>query len=291
MAEFLTAVRTRPADHGGGEQQQLARADPLGADGPRLPRVRGAASREPRVGLLGVGPRPAAAFGVEGQRRRGTCAGRWPRRWPSTGRRWSTWTSTPTSRRCPGEISVGAGQASSPRRSLKGQPHRADIARPWPRTRSRRSELSDDGVLATSTPGATPRTRDPDRPEPYIRVRDLAADLSATVDGEVRFDPGSRGAYCTDSSNYRQVPLGVVLPRTVEAGVAGHRGVPGARRPDHLPRRRDKPGRRDHQRGGHPGLVEVLPPAGVGRRARPGPPSWSRESCSTSSTRNWLSTA
>ncbi|MEU6776090.1 FAD-linked oxidase C-terminal domain-containing protein [Streptomyces sp. NPDC046759] len=46
----------------------------------------------------------------------------------------------------------------------------------------------------------------------------LEAALGAEVDGEVRFDAGSRGAYATDGSNYRQVPLGVVVPRTVEAG-------------------------------------------------------------------------
>ncbi|GGV14730.1 dimethylmenaquinone methyltransferase [Streptomyces filipinensis] len=46
----------------------------------------------------------------------------------------------------------------------------------------------------------------------------LESALCAEVDGEVRFDAGSRGAYATDGSNYRQVPLGVVVPRTVEAG-------------------------------------------------------------------------
>ncbi|MFF7970013.1 FAD-linked oxidase C-terminal domain-containing protein [Streptomyces sp. NPDC007905] len=46
----------------------------------------------------------------------------------------------------------------------------------------------------------------------------LEAALRAEVDGEIRFDAGSRGAYATDGSNYRQVPLGVVVPRTVEAG-------------------------------------------------------------------------
>ncbi|MFZ4237948.1 FAD-binding and (Fe-S)-binding domain-containing protein [Streptomyces murinus] len=46
----------------------------------------------------------------------------------------------------------------------------------------------------------------------------LIAALRAEVDGEIRFDAGSRGAYATDGSNYRQVPLGVVVPRTVEAG-------------------------------------------------------------------------
>lgn len=44
----------------------------------------------------------------------------------------------------------------------------------------------------------------------------LAADLAATVDGEVRFDVGSRALYSIAGSNYRQVPLGVVVPRSVE---------------------------------------------------------------------------
>ncbi|MEV4102473.1 FAD-binding and (Fe-S)-binding domain-containing protein [Nonomuraea sp. NPDC049649] len=56
--------------------------------------------------------------------------------------------------------------------------------------------------------------------QPYVRVRDLERDLARAVDGEVRFDPGSRGAYATDASNYRQVPIGVVVPRTVEAAAA-----------------------------------------------------------------------
>ena len=47
----------------------------------------------------------------------------------------------------------------------------------------------------------------------------LAAALTARVDGEVRFDAGTRGAYATDASNYRQVPLGVVLPASAEAAV------------------------------------------------------------------------
>ena len=45
----------------------------------------------------------------------------------------------------------------------------------------------------------------------------VAADLRDNVDGEVRFDPGSRATYSTDASNYRQVPIGVVVPRTPEA--------------------------------------------------------------------------
>ena len=42
----------------------------------------------------------------------------------------------------------------------------------------------------------------------------LAAALRQQVRGEVRFDDGSRALYATDASNYRQVPIGVVLPRT-----------------------------------------------------------------------------
>ena len=41
----------------------------------------------------------------------------------------------------------------------------------------------------------------------------LEADLSAAVRGEVAFDPATRAVYATDSSNYRQVPIGIVFPR------------------------------------------------------------------------------
>ncbi|MFE1360925.1 FAD-binding and (Fe-S)-binding domain-containing protein [Streptomyces harbinensis] len=51
-----------------------------------------------------------------------------------------------------------------------------------------------------------------------LDLRSLEAELRQRVDGEIRFDPGSRGAYATDASNYRQVPIAVVVPRTVDAG-------------------------------------------------------------------------
>ncbi len=41
----------------------------------------------------------------------------------------------------------------------------------------------------------------------------LAAELRTKLRGEVRFDDGSRALYATDGSNYRQVPIGVVIPR------------------------------------------------------------------------------
>ena len=44
----------------------------------------------------------------------------------------------------------------------------------------------------------------------------LGRALGAALAGEVRFDAGARAAYASDASNYRQVPVGVVLPRSVE---------------------------------------------------------------------------
>src|SRR5215212_5750328 len=44
-----------------------------------------------------------------------------------------------------------------------------------------------------------------------LDVRELERELKEKVRGEVRFDEGYRAAYSTDSSNYRQAPLGVVV--------------------------------------------------------------------------------
>lgn len=44
----------------------------------------------------------------------------------------------------------------------------------------------------------------------------LENDLKKTIKGEVRFDDGSRALYSTDASNYRQIPIGVVLPKSEE---------------------------------------------------------------------------
>src|SRR5580698_2982499 len=73
-------------------------------------------------------------------------------------------------------------------------------------------------------------------PDPLVELAQAAKSNSAQVDapalaealgtqvrGEVRFDRGSRALYATDGSNYRHVPIGVVLPRDaddVEATVA-----------------------------------------------------------------------
>ncbi|MGA8622442.1 MAG: FAD-binding protein, partial [Candidatus Sulfotelmatobacter sp.] len=44
--------------------------------------------------------------------------------------------------------------------------------------------------------------------------------LRNAVSGEVRFDAGSRALYATDGSNYRQVPIGVVIPKSKEDVIA-----------------------------------------------------------------------
>jgi FAD/FMN-containing dehydrogenase/Fe-S oxidoreductase len=44
----------------------------------------------------------------------------------------------------------------------------------------------------------------------------LEAELQRHVDGEVRFDDGSKAMYAVDASNYRQVPIGVVVPKSKE---------------------------------------------------------------------------
>ena len=48
----------------------------------------------------------------------------------------------------------------------------------------------------------------------------LEHDLKRAVAGEVRFDAGTRAVYAADASNYRQVPIAVVVPRSVEDIVA-----------------------------------------------------------------------
>jgi FAD/FMN-containing dehydrogenase/Fe-S oxidoreductase len=57
-------------------------------------------------------------------------------------------------------------------------------------------------------------------PEPralsLLVLRELESRLRARISGEVDFGAGARALYATDASNYRQVPIGVVLPRTTD---------------------------------------------------------------------------
>ena len=56
--------------------------------------------------------------------------------------------------------------------------------------------------------------------ERFSAARELEARLRSTVRGEVRFDDGSRALYSMDASNYRQVPIGVVIPRDIDDVIA-----------------------------------------------------------------------
>ncbi len=66
----------------------------------------------------------------------------------------------------------------------------------------------------------------PAKTAPGIRMRPVAADevdarrlehdLRASIKGEVRFSAGDRALYSATGANYRQLPIGIVIPRTVD---------------------------------------------------------------------------
>src|SRR5215831_1051093 len=68
-------------------------------------------------------------------------------------------------------------------------------------------------VLQPSSPAGS-------RTKSNIDSEALASTLRRHIRGDVRFDDSSRALYATDGSNYRQVPIGVVLPRDVEDVIA-----------------------------------------------------------------------
>src|SRR6201993_2180311 len=53
-----------------------------------------------------------------------------------------------------------------------------------------------------------------------VDQRALESDLRSRIAGEVRFDTSSRALYATDGSSYRQVPIGVVIPRSLDDVIA-----------------------------------------------------------------------
>src|SRR4029077_1880653 len=53
-----------------------------------------------------------------------------------------------------------------------------------------------------------------------VDQRALESDLRSRIAGEVRFDSSSRALYATDGSSYRQVPIGVVIPRSYDDVIA-----------------------------------------------------------------------
>jgi FAD/FMN-containing dehydrogenase/Fe-S oxidoreductase len=54
----------------------------------------------------------------------------------------------------------------------------------------------------------------------FPQAAELEKELKQNIKGEVRFDRGSRAMYSTDGSNYRQVPIGLVVPRDADDVVA-----------------------------------------------------------------------
>jgi FAD/FMN-containing dehydrogenase/Fe-S oxidoreductase len=48
---------------------------------------------------------------------------------------------------------------------------------------------------------------------PMASINTLRDKLAASIEGDVRFDAAARAIYSTDASNYRRVPIGVVVPR------------------------------------------------------------------------------
>src|SRR6267142_5578231 len=54
----------------------------------------------------------------------------------------------------------------------------------------------------------------------FSEAAELENELKRVVKGEVRFDRGSRALYASDGSNYRQIPIGLVVPRDEEDVIA-----------------------------------------------------------------------
>src|SRR5215472_14371835 len=82
----------------------------------------------------------------------------------------------------------------------------------------RNTEFMETLIASEEIVAAQPRHRPGDELAGY--TPELERELRAAVKGEVRFDDGSRAIYSTDASNYRQVPIGVVVPKSAEDIVA-----------------------------------------------------------------------
>src|SRR5579871_507232 len=129
----------------------------------------------------------------------------------------------------------GAARGSAHRMVPRSRQNRASIVRrraaaggrdPSPRSFATRPgyRAQESGGCEVSRMKSKVRHRGPVR----LRLGDVAPpdaraienDLKQAITGEVRFDDGSRALYATDGSNYRQTPIGVVIPRTVEEVMA-----------------------------------------------------------------------
>jgi FAD/FMN-containing dehydrogenase/Fe-S oxidoreductase len=70
----------------------------------------------------------------------------------------------------------------------------------------------DTATLSDHKDGELPASSHGVKIDSFAQAAELERELRANIKGEVRFDPGSRGAYSMDASNYRQVPIGLVVP-------------------------------------------------------------------------------
>src|SRR5919204_639041 len=61
-----------------------------------------------------------------------------------------------------------------------------------------------------------PRAATPPVGSVRVDVRSLEHELRRSTEAEVRFSDGDRAIYSTGGSNYRQLPIGVVIPRSVD---------------------------------------------------------------------------
>ena len=84
------------------------------------------------------------------------------------------------------------------------------------------SRIPQKPIVRPGKPGEQAPPPTPPRPDAVlgfameIDAAKLANALRRSVRGEVRFEPGDKALYSTDASNYRQVPIGVVLPRDAD---------------------------------------------------------------------------
>ena len=92
------------------------------------------------------------------------------------------------------------------------------------------------GLGSTRLP-VPPRPDAVDGADTNVDVERLGRALRQSILGEVRFTDGDRALYSTDASNYRQIPIGVVVPRDADDVVAAVR-VPRVRCADRCARGR-----------------------------------------------------
>src|SRR5690348_1127887 len=76
------------------------------------------------------------------------------------------------------------------------------------------------GQIPLQSPIALPPSSHAKPIDSFAQALELERELKREVRGEVRFDRGSRAMYATDGSNYRQIPIGLVVPRDADDVVA-----------------------------------------------------------------------